>query len=312
MLTPHLITWHNTVQKHITLSNALLQMFQHYWHATLRVCVCVCVCLCASVHKHLHTQCCNSLNSSDIKWSDIWPHTVFSAVATLWECPVLVKSTVQCQPIQSIQRQKSPPLSWIYKQHQPAYLGLWISACRYPSTVRNWFTTLWSCLDGFTTWYAFYKLHCNVVHTTYSSSQLYCSAQVSVTVFTSSNTEVAIFRVNTSGGPHINLALGRVCVWVCVWGGEWGNSLSYLQRPTLCCDPTSFTLNVAIGMFVKMLGNHHFCTQTSCTLHQPWIPKDIPRHRHISRSSDDIAKMSHTTLLHRVPLIQVSAVTEAI
>lgn len=67
-------------------------------------------------------------------------------------------------------------------------------------------------------WYAFYKVQCNVVHTSYSPSQLYCTAQVSVTVFATSNIEVAIFRVNASRGPHINLALGRVWVWVCVRG----------------------------------------------------------------------------------------------
>jgi hypothetical protein len=33
-----------------------------------------------------------------------------------------------------------------------------------------------------------------------------------------SNIEVAIFRVNALGGPYINLALGRVWVWVCVRG----------------------------------------------------------------------------------------------
>jgi len=35
---------------------------------------------------------------------------------------------------------------------------------------------------------------------------------------TTPNIEAAIFRVNASGGPHINLALGRVWVWECVRG----------------------------------------------------------------------------------------------
>jgi hypothetical protein len=40
------------------------------------------------------------------------------------------------------------------------------------SAPRNWITTVWSCLDGFTTWYSIFKLCCEVVCTSYLPSWL--------------------------------------------------------------------------------------------------------------------------------------------
>ena len=283
-------------------------MFQHYWCATLLACVraCVCVCVCARTHICTQIPACTVLQPIKFQQqrSDICPHTVFSVIATLWECSALVKSTVQCQPIKAY-RGHSPPLCWIYKQQQPSHMCLWISACWHPSTARNSITTLWSCSDGFTTWYAFYKLHCNVVHTSYSSSQLYCSAQVSVTVFTTSSIEAAIFRVDASEDPHINLALGRLWVWVCVRGRVGKQPELSAEAHTVLWP--SFTRlecgyrNVCQNVRKPSSLHAHFMHITSSMNNKRYI-----KHRHFSRSSDDIAKMSHTTLLCRVPQIQVS------
>jgi hypothetical protein len=51
--------------------------------------------------------------------------------------------------------------------------------------------SMWFFLVGFifsSSWCTIFKLHCNAIHTSYSSSQLYCFTQVSASVFTESNT----------------------------------------------------------------------------------------------------------------------------
>lgn len=222
MVTPHLnITCHNMVQKHITLSNVLQHIFQHHWQAMLCMRVQVCVCAHARMWLHTHTPVCTIL-----------PLIKFQSQRINGLIYLLMHGILDSHNILRISNTVS--LSWSWQVHcalpalpkcmetshhrcfwytcstRTAHMCLWISACWHPSTVRNWFTTLWSCLDGFTTWCAFYKLHCHVVHTSYWHGQLYCSAQVNVAVFTKSNVKVTICRVNESGNSHINLALGRV------------------------------------------------------------------------------------------------------
>ena len=58
------------------------------------------------------------------------------------------------------------------------------------SSSRNWSITLLSRLDRVTNWYAPCELQCNVSHTSYFPSRLYCSTQVSASVFTVLNMQL--------------------------------------------------------------------------------------------------------------------------
>jgi hypothetical protein len=60
----------------------------------------------------------------------------------------------------------------------------WLSLCDSKCRSRGPSMSLWFCQDGFTTWYATFKLSSNVVHASYLPSGLYCPTQWTVLHYT--------------------------------------------------------------------------------------------------------------------------------
>jgi hypothetical protein len=56
-----------------------------------------------------------------------------------------------------------------YNTNPTVYFG------RLTSNQKKWITALWSCLDRFTTWCTLFKLHGNLVHSSYPLTQWYHS-----------------------------------------------------------------------------------------------------------------------------------------
>ena len=79
--------------------------------------------------------------------------------------PVLAYVTY-CLPAQNISNPLTFTRQYIHSTVQNIHLQ--ISADWHTYTLRNCITDLWSCLDGFSTWYTILKLYCNVVCTNHS------------------------------------------------------------------------------------------------------------------------------------------------
>lgn len=97
---------------------------------------------------------------------------MFSGLAKIWACPGLDKYTVHCLFLQKIWSQST----YVFETHagqQMAHIQLRTSACWEHSALRLWTTTLWSCLERFTTQCIIFKLHCNAVCTSYSHGLLF-------------------------------------------------------------------------------------------------------------------------------------------
>ena len=73
------------------------------------------------------------------------------------------------------------------------------------SSSRGALMSLWSCVDRFTTWYSRFKQCCNIVCTSYSPSQLYCSTQVSTNILTSFNVQWHL--LHCKGVPQAGFSL---------------------------------------------------------------------------------------------------------
>ena len=116
-----------------------------------------------------------------------WTLAVFSGLATVWACPRLDLCLMCCMDVQNMWSQSTTVVFDTHAAPQTVLMCLWISSGQYPSTPRNWITALWSCLNGFTTWYALFNLGCDVIHTNYLRNSAYCSTQVSAGVFTELN-----------------------------------------------------------------------------------------------------------------------------
>ena len=70
---------------------------------------------------------------------------------------------------------KLPLFPLIHMQHHAQHTSTWVSAGLHPPILRNWSLSL-ALFGVFSTWYAIISLHWNLVHTSYSSSWLPCSA----------------------------------------------------------------------------------------------------------------------------------------
>lgn len=124
----------------ITLTMIPLQIFQWQWYAVLL----------PWAVQHLPSHTAFSI------------HITFCRFAVVCAYPSLVMSTVHGMPVQNIQSLSTTAVIHTHAAPQMADTHPQSSAGWHPSTPENWITTVWSCLDAFTTLYIF-NLHCHDV-----------------------------------------------------------------------------------------------------------------------------------------------------
>jgi hypothetical protein len=196
MMAACLITCNNLLQKWITFSMVILQMF-HWWHVMLLVCVS------EDVGPTAYAPC----NTQDPVWLDVYHQCTHSITLALdkQSASVLAHGMHQCGPVLVFPvlvcpffaaylfmtcAAKPQPMSVTQAEPQMTHNHLWISAGWQPSSLRNWITAPLSYMDGFTTSYEILSLHCNVIYSGYSLSQPHFSTHVSAGVFTELNVQL--------------------------------------------------------------------------------------------------------------------------
>jgi len=150
-------TSHQLPQSNITLSIVPMHMFQQYWHDMPLLCVCV------KKWDPLETHSVISLNSHKCM------HSANSCIQPQWHWKIDPTSALKYKPVSVL----ACLLFAAYLFNAPdtihhhcfihMQLHRWYTSTYkfqwYPSTLRNWITTLWSCLVRFTTCYSIFKLY---------------------------------------------------------------------------------------------------------------------------------------------------------
>ena len=160
---------------------------------------------------------------------------IFSTLLTMWSCPGLGMSVIQCLPIPNRQNQSNTIVS---DTHLATQTAGWL-----PATLRSWINALWSWLDRLTMWYTIFQLRCNVACTSNLPSWLYSSPQGSASVFSKLKTQpchLPYMGVPQTGFsctcPIFHLLWGNYALYHCVavnsncksqaWCKFWGVHIS--------------------------------------------------------------------------------------